>query len=114
LVFALVAARNNGGVAMSPLNESEAPHREWLDHELHRWVFNYLSLRGIPGLESIQLTVTNGNVRLDGTTPSRSAKWRCSECCRYVAGVFNVFDRLVVVPPDLDVEPSDQRPRKPR
>ena len=91
-----------------------AQRRERFDHELRRRVFNYLSLRGIPGLESIKLTVTNGNVRLDGTTPSRTAKWRCSECCRHVAGVFNVFDRLVVVPPDLDVEPGDQRPRKPR
>ena len=58
-----------------------AQRRERFDHELRRRVFNYLSLRGIPGLESIKLTVTNGNVRLDGTTPSRTAKWRCSECC---------------------------------
>jgi osmotically-inducible protein OsmY len=55
-------------------------------------------MRSVPGVRSIRATAAGGNVLLDGWVPSFSAKHRCLQCCRHVAGVLNVIDRLIVVP----------------
>ncbi|HVC96009.1 MAG TPA: BON domain-containing protein [Pirellulales bacterium] len=67
------------------------------DEELRRRVVNDLVQRGIPELESVRLTVSQGTVLLWGDVGSPTAKWRCYQCCQYVAGVIHVIDRLVVV-----------------
>jgi osmotically-inducible protein OsmY len=47
---------------------------------------------------TIQVEIHNGTAILRGTVPSQSAKWRCVDCCRHVAGILNVIDHLVVLP----------------
>jgi len=68
------------------------------DRDLQRRIVNYLVMRNVPGAKSIHALAVGGNVVLDGTVPSLSARHRCLQCCRHVAGVLNVIDRLDVVP----------------
>lgn len=69
-----------------------------LDRIIKRRVRDYLSFRGIEGLELVAVNVRNRNVTLSGVISSFPAKRRLYECCRSVAGVLNVNDRLVVIP----------------
>jgi osmotically-inducible protein OsmY len=78
-------------------DDPDLDRQEQHDEELRKRVVTYLTLRAVPGLESVRLTVSRGTVVLWGDVPSPSAKWRCYECCRYVAGVINVIDRLIVI-----------------
>jgi osmotically-inducible protein OsmY len=66
------------------------------DRDLERQIVNYLAMRNVP--EAMSIRAAGGNVRLIGMVPSSSAWHRCLQCCRHVAGVLNVIDRLVVVP----------------
>lgn len=70
------------------------------DRNLERRVLNCLRLR-IQNLGTIEVEAQDGTVILSGVAPSQSMKWRCGECCRCVAGVLNVVDRLVVQPSHL-------------
>ena len=65
------------------------------NRDLQRRVQNCLRLR-LQDFSSIEVETQNGTAILRGVVPSQSIKWRCGECCRYVAGVLNVIDRLVV------------------
>lgn len=79
----------------------ECPDAAWQrkhDGGIERRVLAYLSFRGIEGLDLLTLRVISGNVVLDGIVPSLSEKRRLCECCRHVAGVLNVIDRIVVLP----------------
>ncbi|HUY88023.1 MAG TPA: BON domain-containing protein [Pirellulales bacterium] len=69
-----------------------------IDRKIEQRVLRYLSFRGIVGLELVTLYVSKRNVVLGGIISSFSAKRRLCECCRSVAGVLNVSDRLVVLP----------------
>jgi osmotically-inducible protein OsmY len=77
---------------------------EHVDGELRRRVFDYLRRRGIRGSDTVRLTVGNGSVLLEGNVTSSFVKRRCVDCCRHVAGVINVIDRLVVLPRPLRAE----------
>lgn len=85
----------------------EAVRQQACDRALERRVMMYLTLRGIEGLDSIRLSVVQGNILLRGTICTLSAKRRLCECCRHVAGVLNVCDTSLVVA-------GDSKPRKPR
>jgi hypothetical protein len=66
------------------------------DLDLERRLTNYLLLREVPACDSVQLVVHGGVVVLNGVLPSEYDKWICVECCRRVAGVIRIMDRLQV------------------
>lgn len=68
------------------------------DRNIQRRVTDYLSFRGIEGLQLVRINVNRGNVVLSGIVSSLSAKRRLCECCRSVAGVVGLNENLVVVP----------------
>jgi BON domain-containing protein len=63
------------------------------DFELKRRIVNYLSQR-LPNVTTVNVETHDGTAILRGTVPSRSIQTRCVDCCRHVAGVLNVIDRL--------------------
>ena len=79
-------------------SEEQAPR----DQDLRRRVWDYFVLRNIAGVGSVQIDVVRGNVLLSGIVPSSWAKRRYYECCRHVAKVINVVDRLIVDSGDSD------------
>jgi osmotically-inducible protein OsmY len=81
---------------MITTNRYEAPEGMKLtgtDLELQRRIVNYLSQR-LPNITTIKVEIHDGTVILRGRVPSQSIQWRCLDCCRHVAGVLNVIDRL--------------------
>ena len=52
--------------------------------------------REVPACGNVQLVVHGGVVVLNGVLPSEYDKWICVECCRRVAGVIRIMDRLQV------------------
>ena len=69
------------------------------DLELRRRIVNYLHQR-LADLGSLEVETYHGTVVLRGEVSSQSVYWRCLDCCRHVAGVLNVVDRLVVARDD--------------
>jgi len=65
------------------------------DTELERRIVNFLHLR-LPDLSTVKVETHHGTAILHGTVPSSSVQCRCLDCCRHVAGVLNVIDRLSV------------------
>jgi len=63
------------------------------DALLRRRVLNYLS-QLMPEMDRIDIDVHQGTVVLKGTVATDSMRWRCVDCCRHVAGVLTVIDRL--------------------
>jgi hypothetical protein len=84
-----------------PDEETRSPH----DVKLERRVVNYLHQR-LSDVAEFEIESRDGRVVLRGRVPSRSVQSRCIECCRAVAGVFDVIDRLVVV------HPGNERPER--
>ncbi|MCA9268135.1 MAG: BON domain-containing protein [Planctomycetales bacterium] len=66
------------------------------DEDLQHRVVNTLHTRGMPQVDQLRVTAVDGAVMISGALPSRHAKWLHLECCRHVAGVFKVIDRIVV------------------
>lgn len=66
-------------------------------HELTRRVIHFMSDRQIPGWEELHLDAEGGTILISGRLPSTHSKWLCLECCRHVAGVVAVIDRVAVV-----------------
>jgi hypothetical protein len=69
------------------------------DLNLKRRILLYLDRR-LPSLDALEVEAHHGTAVLHGTVRSTSIRWRCLDCCRHVAGVLNVIDRLVVEPAD--------------
>jgi hypothetical protein len=63
---------------------------------LKRRMMDHLHQR-FPNLETIEIEAHCGTVLLQGTVANPSNRWRCADSCRYVAGVLNVIDRLVLL-----------------
>jgi len=63
---------------------------------LKRRIANHLQRR-FPNLDTIEIEAHRGTVILRGTVSSVARRWRCVDSCRYVAGVVNVIDRLVIL-----------------
>lgn len=81
---------------MITTNSYEAPEDMKLtstDLDLQCRIVNYLNQR-LPNVTTIKVEIHDGTVILRGTVPSHSIQWRCLDCCRHVAGVLNVIDRL--------------------
>jgi osmotically-inducible protein OsmY len=64
---------------------------------VNRRVMHYLRSRLIPGAESVSVQTCLGTTVVQGRVASEATRRRICDCCRNVAGVFNVIDRLEVV-----------------
>jgi osmotically-inducible protein OsmY len=67
------------------------------DVELERRIINYLHQR-LPMLNEFEVETHAGRVVLRGTASSTIIRERCVDCCRSVAGVLDVVDRMAVSP----------------
>jgi osmotically-inducible protein OsmY len=83
------------------------------DMDLERRIDKYLHRR-LPFVASVKIHVRNGTAALQGVVESWSVKSRCLDCCRHVASVFNVVDKMQVVPSCLGQGPAGVISRKPR
>jgi hypothetical protein len=72
-------------------------NRPTSDLELERRILIYLRRR-VGYLSDLEIEAQDGRVMLRGTVPYPSVQRRCIDCCRSVAGVLDVIDRLVVSP----------------
>ena len=68
------------------------------DADLENRIANFLHLRHIPNSKQVQANARVGTVVVSGKLPSRHAKWQCLQCCRHVAGVIKLIDKVVVEP----------------
>ena len=66
------------------------------DVDLESRIANFLFQQHVPGGERIHTDAQVGTVVVSGKLPSRHTKWLCVECCRRVAGVVKLVDRVVV------------------
>jgi len=67
-----------------------------LDLDLERRVHTYLLDRGVGALRQIAVHAERGTVTLHGRVSSFYHKQLCLSCCRRVAGVVEVDDRISV------------------
>jgi len=66
-------------------------------------VVNYLLGRKMPALRHIEVQADNGTVTLRGRVTTFFQKQLCLNCCRRVAGVIDLVDRVDVVTFDRPV-----------
>ena len=69
------------------------------DRDLEQRVLNFIAGRYVSGLRYVEVQAEAGTVTLRGNVPSYHTRQLCLECCRHVAGVVRVVDRLKVVSP---------------
>lgn len=68
------------------------------DDELRRRVIHFLVARGITHSAELQVTAARSVIVLRGQAGSEHEKLLALQCCRRVAGVVRVVDRLKVPP----------------
>lgn len=73
-------------------------YRAAFDHELKRRFLNFMKTCGLRGLDTLEIQVMQGVVRIRGTLLSVSDRWLCIESCRRLFGVSKVIDEVVVAP----------------
>jgi len=66
------------------------------DDDLRRRVVTYLFSRQLPTLRRLQVDANSGTVVLEGRVSSFYEKQVCLNCCRRVAGVVKLVDRVAV------------------
>ena len=66
------------------------------DVDLENRIANFLFQQHVLSGERIHTDAQVGTVVVSGKLPSRHTKWLCVECCRRVAGVVKLVDRVVV------------------
>jgi osmotically-inducible protein OsmY len=66
------------------------------DADLERRVVNFLLGYKIPALRGIEVRSDRGEVTLQGRVSSFYQRQLCISCCRHVAGVIDVVDRIQV------------------
>jgi osmotically-inducible protein OsmY len=79
------------------LNPNASETRD--DVGLHQRLVSFLHDRDVPDHDGLQLEVRGGTVVVSGRLRSQRAKWLCLQCCRYVAGVHRVVDKVNVQSP---------------
>jgi hypothetical protein len=95
-----IAMRATKGIVRVPTPRPTA------DVDLENRIANFLHHRKVPHSENVHAFARVGTVIVSGELPSRRAKWLCLECCRRVAGVIRLVDKLSV--------PSEPRLATPR
>lgn len=66
------------------------------DADLERRIANFLIGQKIPALKGIEVHSDRGEVTLQGRVASFYQRQLCISCCRHVAGVIDVIDRIQV------------------
>ena len=66
------------------------------DADLERRIANYLLGHKIPALKEIEVHSDRGEVTLRGHVASFYQRQLCISCCRHVAGVIDVIDKIQV------------------
>lgn len=66
------------------------------DADLERRIANFLIGHKIPALKGIEVHSDRGEVTLQGRVASFYQRQLCISCCRHVAGVIDVIDRIQV------------------
>lgn len=66
------------------------------DADLERRIANYLLGHKMPVLKGIEIHSDRGEVTLEGRVASFYQRQLCISCCRHVAGVVDVIDRIQV------------------
>jgi len=69
------------------------------NEDLRRRVVNYLFGHKMPSLRRIRVEADNGTVTLRGKVSTFYQRQLCINCCRRVAGVVQLVDRVEVVTP---------------
>jgi hypothetical protein len=64
---------------------------------LERRIINYLSRRQLSNTRSLQVSVIAGTAIVRGRVTDERNRIRIRECCRHVAGIYAVIDRIEVV-----------------
>ena len=64
------------------------------DRDLLRRVWNFLYARQVPGLDRLAVQAADGVLTITGQLPTAQSRWLCVRCCRRVAGVRSVWDRV--------------------
>ena len=64
--------------------------------ELEQRVHEFLQARGIVGVRFLHVRILAGVAVVRGRLPSAQQRQLCLECCRHVAGVTQVIDRLKI------------------
>jgi osmotically-inducible protein OsmY len=73
--------------------------REVSNNELARRVRIFLSSRHHPSFRQLHVEADGGTVTLRGRVDSFHEKQLTYQCCRHVAGVFNIVDEVDVLAP---------------
>jgi osmotically-inducible protein OsmY len=84
--------------SIGPLVE-EARWTARQDDDLQHRIVNFLHRRHVPEIEAVKLGVNGGTVELSGLLHSPHTKWLYIECCRHVAGVVKLIDKIKIEPP---------------
>ena len=69
-------------------------HQIAKDHDLEHRIVNFLQDRHVPECQGVQVKATVGTVIVSGQVSSAHSKWLCMECCRHVAGVIKLVDKV--------------------
>ncbi len=83
------------------LTEGATP-RKVSNDELARRVRIFLSSRHQPSFRHLHIEANGGTVTLRGRVSSFYEKQLTYQCCRHVAGVFNVIDQVDVSTPKAE------------
>jgi len=81
--------------------EGVAP-RKVSNDELARRVKIFLSSRHQPSFRHLHIEANGGTVTVRGRVSSLYEKQLTYQCCRYVAGVFNIIDQVDVLAPKVE------------
>jgi osmotically-inducible protein OsmY len=64
------------------------------DRDLEHRIINFLQERHVPECQGVQVKAAVGTVVVSGQVSSAHSKWLCMECCRHVAGVIKLVDKV--------------------
>ena len=64
------------------------------DRDLEHRIVIFLQDRHVPDCQSVQVKAASGTVVVRGQVSSAHSKWLCMECCRHVAGVIKLVDKV--------------------
>jgi osmotically-inducible protein OsmY len=82
------------------MSQSALEHRNQTDlddqQDLRRRVLNYIVGHKLPTLNRIAVEADRGTVVLRGQVHSYYQKQLCLNCCRRVAGVYQLIDEITV------------------
>lgn len=92
----LTETTSRGSVSVVAAKQDDLDRDTTADNDLRHRITCFLSARGVPQTEVLEVKVKGGTVSVRGRLPDEHAKWLCLECCRHVAGVLKLIDDVEV------------------